>query len=296
MITSDYTPNSEPIGADCRRSSMSEAATGQPGLSTAHKCTQSKATFWVGGSLLKVSRPKVRTKFDSCRGDRGIITEFSRQSRRRLQQMVGKTKKTVLPVFVTMTYPDNFPGDPARWKRDLRVFAERFKRAFPKGGYIWRLELIERKSGLSAGKVAPHYHLLVWNVPHGRLLEWVGVNWYNTVGSGDEKHLRAGTRVEELRSWRGAACYVSKYMAKTSVSELSKAYPGGVGRWWGVVRAENLPFVQAIMCPLTESEAITLIRYMRKFARMRGKCFYSLSCFVDAEFWWLRLIDIIYPL
>lgn len=299
----DYTAN----GDNCHQDNSERAERSEPaqvtstgaklehqGLSTAHNCTLPCGMFWVGGSLVRVNRFS-KPYSQKGGGKRSKVTSFSRQSRRRLQQMIAKTRKDVLPMFVTLTYPDLFDENPTKWKRDLRVMAERFKRAFPKGAFVWRLELKRRKSGQSMGKVAPHFHLLVWNVDYKHLLGWFGVTWYQVVASGDEKHLAAGTRVERLRSSKGVACYVSKYLAKAADEHISGVVARGVGRWWGVIRAEYMPFVQALMVQLTEKEAVQLIRYMRRFARLRGRSFFSLACFLDADFWWDRLADLLHP-
>ncbi|MGA3145275.1 MAG: hypothetical protein ABSF10_19925 [Verrucomicrobiota bacterium] len=67
-----------------------------------------------------------------------------------------------LPVFVTLTYPDDFPVTPERWRRDLAALWRRIKRQWPEAAAIWKKEFKRRKSGVNAGKVAPHYHKLLW--------------------------------------------------------------------------------------------------------------------------------------
>jgi hypothetical protein len=58
----------------------------------------------------------------------------------------------------------------------------------------------------------------------------VANSWYEVRGKLNEKHLRTGTHVKEVRSWRGATSYVEKYVAKP------EQFPEGVetGRAWGV--------------------------------------------------------------
>jgi hypothetical protein len=41
----------------------------------------------------------------------------------------------------------------------------RIRRRWPKASGIWRLEFKERESGAHLGEVAPHFHLLLWEVP-----------------------------------------------------------------------------------------------------------------------------------
>jgi hypothetical protein len=79
---------------------------------------------------------------------------------------------------------------------------------------------------------APHYHLLASNqVPKEEIAE----RWYRIVGSGDEKHLRAGTRVESIRSKGHLYGYVSTYIRKSGQKQLPVGYEE-VGRFWGASR------------------------------------------------------------
>lgn len=160
-------------------------------------------------------------------GKRKKIEGFSRKSRRRLFKKISaidQTKMKFRPIFVTLTYPNEYPEDTEKVKRDIDAFNKRFNRKFKNGFYIWRLEFQKRG--------APHYHLIVFNVSHIDK-DWLSNAWYEVVGSGDEKHLRAGTKVERIRSWRGVWSYVSKYLGK----EDSKDYD--MGRIWAIVNKNN---------------------------------------------------------
>jgi hypothetical protein len=129
-----------------------------------------------------------------------------------------------LPLFVTLTYPGEWPGDPVRWKRDLETWLHRLRRAHPEAWAVWRLE--PQKRG------APHYHLLVFGLAT-LPKEWLSETWFEVVGSGDERHLRAGTQVQRVESWRRVIGYAAKYLAK-EICELPATWQAGVGRWWGV--------------------------------------------------------------
>lgn len=160
---------------------------------------------------------------------RGAITRFSSASRLRLQKLLASfhRERFAGALFLTLTYPDDFP-DMRRVKRDLDVFLKRLRRKFPAVGGIWRLELVDRKTGNNAGKYAPHLHLLVFGVEFISF-EWLAETWFQVVGSGDMKHLGAGTSVERIRSYRHACFYVSKYLAKVGDEVLFD----DIGRFWG---------------------------------------------------------------
>lgn len=262
-----------------------------PGLSTAHISTLSHALIWEGGSKIKVSRnhPDGISKGG---GLRGKITEFSKGSRRRFMLKLAEVDRAVLPLFCGLTFPDEYfdhTGDPAHWKICLKRFIERFKRRFPSGSFFWRLELMPRKSGKHVGQVFPHFHLIVYGVDYADLLGWLSAAWYESCGKLSLDHLIAGTRVEKIANPRHLSAYVSKYMAKPAKFTLE------IGRVWGVVRIELIPWVRALLCQLTENEAVRLIRYLRRFAHLRSRDYKSLTVLVDAHFWYVNLDRILYP-
>jgi len=187
------------------------------------------------------------------------------------------------PVFVTLTYPDVFSEDMARWKRDIDVFGKRLARNRPQAGFIWRIEFKERQSGAGQGKVAPHFHLLVYGASYRDLLGWVPVAWWAVVGSKNEDHLRAGTRVERIHSFGGIMRYVGKYIAKED------DYPDDwQGRAWGIIGRANLPWAVEVVISLTEEQGIKLVRLGRKMIKARGRSFsHGLTWIVNAE----RVLD-----
>jgi hypothetical protein len=262
--------------------------------------------LWVGGSLLGVRRMQTQGTNNGGGGKRGKITGFSHASRRRLLHRLGRMDKKQLPLFLTLTYPDEYAPNhknPLRVKRDLKVFKQRFMREFPAGCGIWRLEMIHRKSGKYVGEVFPHFHVLVWGVDYVQLLSWVGEAWYKVVGTGVEKHLRAGTRLERLRSWRGVMSYASKYLAKPSDEKDNSGDDDGDppdriawGRIWGNIAQQNFPYVPCISIRLTDRQAISVIRYFRKLTGIKAFSFQRLTILGDPDFWFERLTDILEPL
>jgi hypothetical protein len=203
-----------------------------------------------------------------------------------------------LPMFVTLTYPDKFP-DPVESKIHLDNFIKRFRRRFPKAGWIWKLEPQERG--------APHFHLLVWGVDFIRLSFWVPGTWFAIAGGGDPKHLawhegRCGHGnkhcVERVRSFKGVWFYASKYLGKKF--EVAGWNNKWTGRYWGVIAPENIPFGELRELVITRRQAVQIMRYQRRFSRskkVQGKKIRklrgdrrSLSIFCDASQWVERLI------
>jgi hypothetical protein len=208
----------------------------------------------VNGGLLQVKG--LRGQGRSGGGIRGEVVKFSYASRSRLlRQLAGIDQKQVGRVlFCTLTYPEVYSRNPLDWKSHLDLFWRRLRRRWPGASMFWRLEAQKRG--------APHYHLLVFGVGEEltALRRWFSVSWFEVVGSGDMKHLRAGTGVELMRSWNGVTSYAAKYLGKVEEQELPD-YWAKVGRWWGSCNKRALP-MRVIEVSLTVEE----------FRALKGEC------------------------
>ena len=293
------------------------------GLSSSHirsqvqnyKVLPAKVTFYGEGNLATVTRELVEKPCSKCGepfrvttrkaafthlcsccrgvvsgGKRGEVVNFSVNSRRRLLRMLATLQKDVRPIFVTLTFSDAYQNyqEPGDWKRCLRSFEHRFRRAFPAGSFVWRLEVVDRKSGEHVGTPFPHFHLLVFGVSYGKLRSFVPGAWYEVVGTGDEKHLKAGTQVSRIYSRRGIMRYASKTVANLP-GELGKdiqTLAERVGRWWGVVVRDNfMRFVAELKeLVLTDRESVHLLRAFRRLSRAFSRDYPSLTVFIDGGF------------
>lgn len=244
------------------------------------KPNEPKLIVRVGGSLAQV---KSGLGGAVGGGARGVVTGFSSASRRRLMRLIASLERGERPIFVTMTYPDMFPDQLEKWKRDVDVFGKRLARKYERAGFVWRIEFKERQSGGNKGRVAPHFHLLVYGVGYRDLLAWVPGAWWGVVASGNDTHLRVGTRVERIHSWGGVMRYVGKYIAKED------DYPDDwKGRAWGVVGRSNLPWAVEVIIGLTQDESIRLVRLGRKMIGAGRRSFdYGLTWIVNTE----RVLD-----
>jgi len=233
-----------------------------------------------GGGLLKVSRG---VNCDAPKGGkRGKVKGFSFASRRRLMYTIAKIKLDAdLPMFVTLTYPNKFPS-PMESKKHLKIFQKKLLRAFPHVGYIWKLEPQERG--------APHYHIMTWGVGEMDLREFVPQAWYEIAGGDDAFHLmfhkgQLGNQhcVNQVRSRNGVMRYASKYLGKTfDVAGWTEVYPG---RFWAVVQKENIPFGVECVHEISRSRAEHIIRYQRRFSKMKSRNYSSLTTFCDSRQW-----------
>ena len=364
--SSDANPTNgaQPTTAPARSAGVVAAV---PGLSMAHNRPQVESwrfTASPDGSLCELKSPSVKMQLVKPPAKRGKIKAFSRGSRTRLLKTVGRLQKDKLPVFTTLTYPDDFPVTPEHWRRDLAALRRRIIRQWPEAGAIWKKEFKRRKSGVNAGKVAPHYHQLLWlpvwvvsglaacirhwklqlarlNEADGKTLliskryvlgteikiedrepnveavrrqytrkkgsfevveywehdginhltnaatvaatgmenveieteetlrAWFAVNWYEIVGSGEPRHLAAGTRVEAVRSVRGVMAYVSKYLAKVE-DDPATEYES-IGRCWGIMGRENLPWAEIVRMDLSPEQGVRLRRAASRYLKSMRK-------------------------
>lgn len=268
MFNQDYSQNcSELQPLEEARALADVRSKAREGLSKAHISPRvAKATFWLGASLIKTDRGREPGQAAGG-GIRGKIKVFSPASRRRLQYLVSSVRRDVPVYFVTLTYPDNFPADPAKWKRDVDTFRKRFKR---KGwGAVWKIEFKQRKSGVNVGKVAPHFHLLVYGADYLDLFHWCANAWYDVVGSGDPKHRSAGTRVEYIKTVNGSRKYISKYVGKDEQDLDFECET--IGRFWGVINRAAIPWGVALDVELEDAQANDLVRLLRRYARMKRR-------------------------
>jgi hypothetical protein len=108
-----------------------------------------------------------------------------------------------------------------------------------------------------------------------------------TVKSGDEKHLRAGTQVQKVRSWRGVMSYASKYMAK----EMN--FGQECGRVWGYFNAGHIPWSKILEVEVSQEKIVKAMRLMRRYARIKARDFPSLTIFINDPDQWIRALDLI---
>lgn len=265
------------------------------GLSKAHISPRVK--IYKDGSLIKCAKNVSQIPVGG--GRRGSVKTFSRGSRLRMKYTLGKVKRSAIPLFCTFTYPDGFPVDFDIWARHIDLLRKRLARRGWGAG--WRKEFKKRKSGVNAGKVAPHFHLLIWGAKYAEVLFWANKAWYEIVGSEDIRHKNAGTRIETIRSKRGAVGYVGKYVTKEEQQDIDAFMEenevNSLGRMWGLINADKIPWSDCEEIELDVPEANYLMRLMRRYMKMKkrkGLPAVNMLC-NDPAFWLDRLDRLIRP-
>ncbi len=200
-------------------------------------------------------------------GIRARVSGFSKASRRNLLRRLAAVDRTAFVasggrvVFATLTYPSEWPEDPKACKEQLKAFRKRLQRRYGPFAAFWRLGV--------QGRGAWHFHLLLFVPPSfgpvDELRGFVARAWYEVCGSDSEGHLRAGTHVQELRSWKKATGYAARYLAKR------EGFPEGVntGRVWGTWNGDLLP-VRWETAEVSIPDAHRVKRAYRKLAGRKG--------------------------
>src|SRR5215203_1712823 len=284
-------PPTDPTGGfiySSYRAAGTEASRDKPSLKSAHHGVAYVSSS-VGGSVstLSFEETKASNRLTPTprkrhgRGTRDRIRGFSRTSRRNLLRRLASINRcafkgfTERMIFVTLTYPHEYPEDTEVCKNHLKALRKRLQRKFGTFAALWRMGIQQRG--------AWHFHLLLFVGPSigpvGELRRFISSSWHEVTGKVSEGHLRAGTRVEVARKWKQATSYVERYMAKP------EEFPEGLqtGRIWGVWNAELLP-VQWETTEVSLRDAFKIRRVYRKLARRKGSgSLHSITVFVRHE-------------
>lgn len=211
--------------------------------------------FSTQGNLLDFTYLGHQKKLTSGGGERGEITSFSPDSRKRLLKIFAtlddELVKLSKPLFVTLTYQRN-EQDTARCKKDLDTFIKRIRRKWNECSLVWRMEMQKRG--------AIHFHIILfgvgyWDVKHAQQA------WNDITNEAASNSID----IKKLVNHRQAMYYVSKYLAKTASGEICdinkpkerrdterEGEGESTGRHWGVSGKQHLP-----RHPALEVEAVT---------------------------------------
>jgi hypothetical protein len=163
--------------------------------------------------------------------------------------------------LITLTYPDDVAErsiarhtiDRSRFVRDLE------HRTGRRYGVLWRKEWEPRKSGVNAGQLTAHWHLLCFDTP------WI-----------DHKHIRkiwqsilatggpCATDIREAKTGQCAAFYAAKYAGKPSSCSLDNAayLNRQWGRAWGFLRKDRISYYKPSIIRGLSPEEFALAKHL----------------------------------
>jgi hypothetical protein len=268
------------------RAAQTQTQRDMPSLESPHQGVAYVSSS-VGGSVSTLSfedsttNNRLRPSRRLGGGIRDRVRGFSRRSRRNLLRRLASINRRAFRtfkgrmIFVTLTYPHEYPEDPEVCKNHLKALRRRLQRKCEDFAGFWRLG-IQRRG-------AWHFHLLLFVGPSSgpvrELRRFISSSWHEVTGKISEGHLHAGTRVEAVKKWREATSYVERYMAKP------EEFPEGLqtGRIWGIWNEELLP-VQWEMVQVSFKDAFRIRRIYRKLAKRKDSgSLRSITVFVRHE-------------
>jgi hypothetical protein len=254
------------------RAAQTETQRDKPPLKDSHQDVAYLSSA-IGGSVSTLSFEDTKTsnrlspRKHRGGGIRDKVRGFSRASRRNLLLRLASINRRAFRafkgrmIFVTLTYPCEYPEDPELCKRHLKALRKRLQREYKSFAAFWRLGIQKRG--------AWHFHLLLFVGPSigpiGELRRFISSSWYEVTGKVSEGHLHAGTRVDAVKKWKEATSYVERYMAKP------EEFPKGLqtGRIWGIWNRELLP-VQWETAEVGLRDAYKIRRIYRKLVRRKA--------------------------
>ena len=142
--------------------------------------------------------------------------------------------------FVTLTYPDSRlcfgqkTRNTHRWQFMRKV--ERYCKHHVAA--VWKIEWLQRQSGACLGMIAPHYHIMMFDVPwipKETVTEW----WREILDVEGALH----TDIRKIRGHEGAGKYLAKYASKSCKLAIGAYlnFSFAHGRHWGMIRKPLIP-------------------------------------------------------
>lgn len=228
-----------------------------------HKFSDDGREFFVSGVQIWKTDVKVLYKpvheetFDRVGGKRGVITDRSSKSRKKLSFTVANTATPIIGMIV-LTWR-NAPVDGKSVKKNLTDFFDALRRQWGKQiEWLWWLEFQDRGS--------PHIHIITSGSIHdeldgrwqerskrgvkttrwiytGQHVDWMAEKWMRIIGMEEDEASRKfnlGGIWERFETPDGAARYCAKDAWKPYQTKVPKEY-SDVGAWWHRSRGFETP-------------------------------------------------------
>jgi len=85
--------------------------------------------------------------------------------------------------------------------------------------------------------------------------------------------------------------YAAKYVGKLADPDNADAQHERVGRWWGVLGRQSMPFGARVVLRLLGSEPWQMRRMLARLMRRRVRGWKGLTAFADSDQWERWIID-----
>lgn len=215
---------------------------------------------------------------------RGDVTYWSKRSRLRMVETMCSLDwgpivdpgPGLRPAMVTLTLPGDWLSVAPTGKAFKALFDRfrlRWTRKYGRPSWVWKLEFQRRG--------APHLHIYTAVPTDREFLAWLSRAWFEAVGSGDERHLRAGTGVDWGEGIRASdPKRLGVYFLKRAtghnlgvdkeyqhiVPEAWREEGAGPGRFWGYYGLEKCD----VQVELDDEQFWQFRRLLRRWANANG--------------------------
>jgi hypothetical protein len=221
----------------------------------------------IGADVLKTSYSGNYPPREQNKAVRGAIRAFSNKSRNRMLDTLAFISDKRKCFFLTLTYSDNaYTNKPEVFKNHVAIFRKRLFRRFPKSGMLWKLEIKRRKSGLYQGRLAPHYHMLIYgpdcSLPSFQ--RWCRTVWQEIIGSKGKQAHSIGAKAYFMNDRQKTFAYVAKYAAKADDDGDGVEW----GRRWGIAGHIEMTKIEG---QISEYEWYTLRRLACQWLEKRSE-------------------------
>jgi len=260
---------------------------------------------YPGASLIQVVQ-QFAVHEKSGGGQRDSISGFSRESRRRMMNLLNRIERSAFKKakLITLTYHRNEQNH-KKSKYHLKRFIQEIRRHYPDHAGVWKLEYQERG--------AIHYHVLSIGrfIPH----ETIARTWTRIAEPGNDQHLASGTEIRCVRDARNGTAYVSKYIGKLIDSRCEQRgredMDGGKevegtdgvgrgskkvfrGRFWGVFNRKRLPLASPETVVLEGRRASEIQGYLKARYSLGGTAGSVVSVYTGSDSEHQKVMEKIY--
>ena len=218
----------------------------------------------------------------SEKSKRGIISCISAKSANRLKKKMSRVLG--LDLWIDLTFSDDvFKGMNFQEKLTYSYSClNEFERLLRSKNlhYVWKKEIMARRSGVLEGERVPHYHVAVCCLSEEQKRRWqqlsiiLLIQWVKITGTKNPKAWKVALNKDKqgkpssyrlINNAKMAGAYIGKYFGKTE--DLENFVKESIGRAWG--NSKGIPLASAIVVNLTREESIIIRRIMRKAYKLK---------------------------
>lgn len=235
------------------------SSSGSALLTLGHTGTDGYLQIFSEGHLVKKWTPR-RTVFAGLKSTkpRGPIRKLSKKASKRMRDRLLQMRKSEPFLFVTLTYGAVYPASGDAAKQHLNKLWRSLVRRWPQASTVWVMQFQKRG--------APHFHLVVWGIKARALRDWIKEAWPQIATEDWSFVDSAGARVENGRSLKGVANYLSR---PSEVPEAFLGTEGTLGRLWGQKNKSALPFSPVKLFKLKDEAGLD--RLVRRYIKSQSR-------------------------